>query len=444
MGYKKYNEYKDSEVDWIGNIPISWEVLPLKYLANTIPGGTPSTTKEEYWKNGDIPWLPSGMVQNCNIFEEDVFKFITKEGLMNSATKYIGPNSVLIALTGATCGNIGFLTFKATANQSVISIEPYEVCSRFIYYYLLSQKEQILINKSGGAQGGINAENVRNIQVALMSINEQEKIVNFLDKKISEIDKNIAKNKEIINLLEEKKAALINQVVTKGLNPNVFMKDSGIKWIGEIPEHWDVNKLKEISEIKPSNVDKKSKEGEPSVFLCNYTDVYNNDYITNNLDFMEATASYDQINKLSLKKEDIIITKDSESADDIGVPAIVTEDLDNVVCGYHLAVIRPNENIHGKFLFRTFESKKINDQFCIAANGITRFGLSLYPIKNAYVCVPPLDEQKEISTYLENEIINFHEIINKINKQIGLLEEYKSSLIHHVVTGKIDIREEEI
>ena len=157
---------------------------------------------------------------------------------------------------------------------------------------------------------------------------------------------------------------------------------------------------------------------------------------------MKATASPDQIRKLSLNEGDIIITKDSESAEDIGVPAIVTEDLNNVVCGYHLTVIRPYDSIYNKFLFRSFESKKINDQFVIAANGITRFGLSLYPIANAYICIPPFEEQKEISIFLEKEISKIYKIINNIEKEIILLEEYKISLINHVVFGKIDVRDE--
>ena len=255
----------------------------------------------------------------------------------------------------------------------------------------------------------------------------------------------IAKNEELIQLLEEKRVSLINQVVTKGLNPNVSMKDSGVKWIGEIPGHWDVEKIKNISQVIPSNVDKKSKDNEPLVSLCNYTDVYNNEFITMDLDFMKATASHDQIRKLSLNVNDIIITKDSESADDIAVPAIVTEKLDNVVCGYHLTVIKPNKNIiYPKFLFRSFESDKINKQFEHSANGVTRFGLGTYSLNNAYVCLPPLYEQKEIAAYLDDEISKIFKATNKIKKHITLLEEYKTSLIHHVVTGKIDVKGEEI
>ena len=211
--------------------------------------------------------------------------------------------------------------------------------------------------------------------------------------------------------------------------------DSNIEVVGEIPIHWKVNKLKNISQIKPSNIDKKSKEKEPPVLLCNYTDVYNNEFITNNLKFMKATASPDQIRKLSLNIGDIIITKDSESADDIAIPAIVTEELENVVCGYHLAVIRPNiKKIIPKFLFRLFESDRINKQFELGANGVTRFGLGIYSINNAYICMPPLNEQKQIANYLDKQTVKIDKIITKNKKLIDLLEEKRVVLINHVVT----------
>ena len=281
--------------------------------------------------------------------------------------------------------------------------------------------------------------------IPIPPITEQHYITNYLDKQTSKINKIITKNNKLIHLLKEKRDTLINQTVTKGLNPNVPMKDSGIEWIGKIPKHWEVEKIKNIAQVKPSNIDKKSKDNEPSVLLCNYADVYNTEFITVDLDFMESTASYDQIKKLSLDVDDIIITKDSESADDIAVPAIVTEKLNNVVCGYHLAVIRPNKNIiHPKFLFRSFESEKINKQFEYGANGVTRFGLGTYPINNAYVCQPPINEQSEIAEYLDIENSRIFESIYKIKKHINLLEEYKTSLIHNVVTGKVDVRGENI
>ncbi len=154
-------------------------------------------------------------------------------------------------------------------------------------------------------------------------------------------------------------------------------KGSGIEWIGEIPEHWLVKRLKYVSSINPSNVDKKSSEDEKQVFLCNYVDVYKNDFITSDLQFMEATASDAQIENFKLRKGDVLITKDSETPDDIAVPALVKEELENVICGYHLSHIKCNDQfIKGEFLFRLFQVDLYRQYFSTLARGITRYGLT--------------------------------------------------------------------
>jgi len=222
------------------------------------------------------------------------------------------------------------------------------------------------------------------------------------------------------------------------LKPYPEYKDSGLLGIGNIPKEWDTNKIKHVTNVKISNVDKKSKPNEPEVLLCNYTDVYNNDHITSRLDFMKATASIEQIKKLSLKKGDVIITKDSEAADDIGVPALVKETLDNVVCGYHLALIRPCDKIQGGYLYRLLESKQINDQFVAAANGVTRFGISTYPIKNSYLMIPPIEEQQRMSSFLDKKTSIIDLTIEKDTQLINLLKEKRTAMINHTVTKGLD------
>jgi type I restriction enzyme S subunit len=222
------------------------------------------------------------------------------------------------------------------------------------------------------------------------------------------------------------------------LKPYPQYIDSEVEWVGYIPGDWDSNKIKHITDVKISNVDKKGKINEPDVLLCNYTDVYNNEFITHELDFMKATASFEQIKKLSLKKGDVIITKDSETADDIAVPALVKENLDNVVCGYHLALIRPNDKIQGDYLFRLLESKQINDQFVVAANGVTRFGISTYPIKNSHLMIPPIKEQQKISSFLDKKTLEIDLTIEKDTQLIELLKEKRTALINHAVTKGLD------
>ena len=227
--------------------------------------------------------------------------------------------------------------------------------------------------------------------------------------------------------------------MTSKLKPFPKYKDSGIQWIGAIPEGWEVRKLKQVTSIMISNVDKKSKPNEEEVLLCNYNEVYNNEFITSNLNFMKATASIEQINKFSIKKEDVIITKDSETPEDIAVPSLVEGNLNNIICGYHLALIRPNNSkIEGKFLLRIFQSRKINDQFVISANGVTRFGISTYPIKNSFVVVPPKQIQTAIANFLDKKTAKIDALIEKDKKLIELLKENRTALINHAVTKGLD------
>jgi type I restriction enzyme S subunit len=205
--------------------------------------------------------------------------------------------------------------------------------------------------------------------------------------------------------------------------------------LGEIPGHWEVHRLKHIASIFYSNVDKNSSEGEQPVRLCNYIDVYNNEYIFSELDLMEATASSAEIAKFELKKGDVLITKDSEDWRDIAVSAYVVSDMDNVLCGYHLAQITPDVGIlEGKYLFRAFSARGLNDQFRIAATGITRYGLGKYWLDNSFFPVPPVDEQRAISTFLDRETKRIDTLITKKERQIELLQEKRAALISHVVT----------
>ncbi|MBU4575255.1 MAG: restriction endonuclease subunit S, partial [Desulfarculus sp.] len=208
-----------------------------------------------------------------------------------------------------------------------------------------------------------------------------------------------------------------------------------IPGVAKLPKQWKALKLKHLASIKFSNVDKNKEEGEQPVSLCNYVDVYHNEWITPELDFMEATASQREIDKFSLKVGDVLVTKDSESWDDIAVPAYVASETESTLCGYHLAQIRPKpEAIDGRYLFRAFDAQAINDQFKVAANGITRFGLGKYWLDNALFPVPPLQDQRAIADFLDRETARIDELIAKKQRQIELLQEKRAAVISHAVT----------
>ena len=215
-------------------------------------------------------------------------------------------------------------------------------------------------------------------------------------------------------------------------------RDSGVEWLGEIPAHWNVRRLKNIASVQLSNVDKKTVEGQAPVKLCNYVDVYYNDFITAGLKFMTATATPDQVRRFRLRTGDVLITKDSESWNDIAVPAVVVEEQADVLCGYHLAHIKPQSGLDGRFLARQFSATGIRDQFHLAANGITRFGLGGDAIRSGLFPTAPIDEQQVIADFLDRETAKIDALIARKERLIELLQEKRIALITHAVTRGLD------
>jgi len=218
-------------------------------------------------------------------------------------------------------------------------------------------------------------------------------------------------------------------------------KPSGIGWLGEIPAHWSLAQIKHIADVRFSGVDKHSFDYEIPVRLCNYTDVYKNEIITGEMNLMPATATSGEIARLTLKAGDVIITKDSESPDDIAVPAWVPAHLPGVLCGYHLGLLRPLPGrVLGEFLFLALGSARIAKQFHVLATGVTRFALSKHDVKNAVIPLPPVDEQEVICRWIETECLPLNEAIRRADDEIKLIREYRDRIIADFVTGQIDVR----
>ena len=211
-------------------------------------------------------------------------------------------------------------------------------------------------------------------------------------------------------------------------------KDSGVAWLGEIPTHWHVRRLKTLASVQLSNVNKKSEQGQARVRLCNYVDVYYNERITADLKFMSATATAEQARRFVLRVGDVLITKDSESWNDIAVPAVVVQDLKSVLCGYHLAHIKPGPSLDGRFLSRQFSANGVRDQFHVSANGITRFGLGGGAICTGLFPIAPLEEQHAIADFLDRETAKIDALVAKKEQLIELLREKRTALINRAVT----------
>ena len=225
------------------------------------------------------------------------------------------------------------------------------------------------------------------------------------------------------------------------LKPYPGYKDSGVEWLGAVPAHWEVRRLRTIAEMRVSNVDKHSRDGERPVRLCNYVDVYKADRIRTGMPLMAATAASEEIERFRLRAGDVLITKDSEAWTDIGVPALVEGATDDTICGYHLALLRPLSGcVSGGFLFRAVQSSTVAYQFHVQANGVTRYGLTHNGIRSTWLPVPPPAEQVAIARVLDHVDRRIRRYIRAKEQLIALLEEQKRAVVDEAVTGRIDVR----
>ena len=216
------------------------------------------------------------------------------------------------------------------------------------------------------------------------------------------------------------------------MKPYPAYKTSGVPWLGEVPRHWDVLRLKEVSKVTPSNVDKLTVEGQNPVRLCNYVDVYKNERITSGIEFMRATATSEQVERLALKVGDVVVTKDSESPWDIAVPTVVADAIETLVCGYHLAKLEPTD-IEGRFLAWALRAYQVNLHFALSAGGITRYGLSSSSLADGNLPRPPNDEQQSIADYLDAETARIDELLREKGGLIGLLREHRQGVASDAV-----------
>ena len=435
---KRYPEYRDSGVEWIKDIPDRWRLSRIDSLffrrreknTNIISDNILSVLKDlgviRYVDKGNIGNKVSDNIENYQL----VYAGDIVVNNMNVTIGSVGKSDQFGALSG--------IYIVLAPKKDNVNMDYYE------YVFKVRTFQKSLVQISSGIleiREALNFILFKALKLPAPPPSEQTQIANFLDRKTEQIDELIRIKERRIELLQEQRTALINHAVTKGLDPNVEMKPSGVEWIGEIPAHWDVQRLKYVAKILPSNVDKHIYSDEIQVRLCNYTDVYYNDYITVDTILEKGSCKESEFSKFALRKGDVIITKDSETPDDIGVPTFVKNNLDNVVCGYHLTMIRPLACC-GEFIFRFIQSDRTRRYFELASNGITRYGLGKSSIENLFVPVPTDSEQRQIADILNHKTQQIDCLIAAEHQNIELLKEYRQSLISEAVTGKIDVRNE--
>ena len=210
--------------------------------------------------------------------------------------------------------------------------------------------------------------------------------------------------------------------------------DTGTQWLDGIPEGWQMGRLNEVARAWTSNVDKHSVEGQLPVRLCNYTDVYKNDSILGDMDFMSATATPEQVVRFRLRRGDTIITKDSETADDIGIPTYVEYEAEDLICGYHLAMIRPDHRVvDSRFLYWQMTSKSVLDQWEVLAAGVTRVGIRSTDLAKVAIVKPPLNEQRTIADFLDREVSKIDALVAEQVGLVQVLRERRTAVIESAI-----------
>lgn len=431
-----------SNIPWVDSIPSDWDEAYLRRYARLYTGGTPSKAVESYWENGTIPWLNSGSVNSELITEPSAY--ITEEAFNNSSAKWIPKGSLVMALAGQgkTKGMVAQLDFDSTCNQSMAAILPNEKLeARFLYYWLKSNYQNIRNMGGGDLRDGLNLEMIASIKLPLPSRNIQREIIYFLDGESARISTLIAEKQNFVSLLKEKRQALITHVVTKGLDPNVPMKDSGVEWLGEVPAHWERLPIKHTASGKDTLfldgdwIESKDISGDEvryittgNVGIGRYKE-QGSGYITE--------SKFKELNCTEVFNGDILISRLNLP---IGRACIVPNINSRIVTSVDNVIYRPNSAYNRNYLVYLFSSEPYFKHTSDLARGATMQRVSRSLLGNIRVVLPPFEEQLAIVKYLDRKTTHIDAIIAETNKSIELLKEKRSSLVTAAVTGKIDIK----
>lgn len=430
-----YPAYQASGLPWVPKVPQGWNVLRNgRLFAHRVQTGFP-----------DLPILEVSLRTGVRVRDMENLK---RKQMISQKEKYkrAAKGDIAYNMMRMWQGALGPAPVDGLVSPAYVVIKPFEEANSVYYSYLFRTDAYMReVNKfSRGIVADRNRlywDEFKQMPSLLPPRPEQDQIVAYLRAQDAHIARLIKAKRDLIGLLTEQKLRIIDHAVTGGLDAAVALQPSGIEWLGNVPEHWEVAFLKHIADVRFSGVDKHSHDGEMPVRLCNYTDVYKNDRITGDMDLMRATATAAEIARLTLKAGDVILTKDSETPDDIGVPAWVPEDLPGVVCAYHLGLLRPEpDRVLGEFLFRAIGSARIAQQFHVLATGVTRFALGKHDVKNAVIALPPVEEQKVICKWIDDECKPLEDAIQRAEEEVKLIREYRDRQIADVVTGQVDVR----
>lgn len=440
--YKSHLEYKTSGIEWVDLIPSHWKKANLRWTSNIYSGGTPSKTVEEYWENGTVPWLNSGEVNQGIITHASTY--ITEDAYRNSSAKWIPKKALVMALAGQgkTKGMVAQLAIGATCNQSMAAIIPNNISdSKYLFWWLTSNYQNIRNMAGGDLRDGLNLELLGSISYPDPPENEKKLISNFLEHETAKIDALIEKQKRLIQLLKEKRQAVINHAVTKGLNPKAKMRNSGIEWLGNIPEHWDVSKVKRVVEMagrigyRGYTVDDIVDEGDGAIVLSP-SNINDRGFSLEKKVFL-SWDKYFESPEIMLEPGDIILVKTSWS---FGKVAVVSEIHSPMTINPQMVLLKKHK-IDSRYISHFLTIDALQARIFMINTGSYMPTMTQENIGELPIFVPPKSEAIEIANFIQERCIKFNALLDMQDSFVELLQERRIALISAAVTGKIDVRD---
>ncbi|WP_429097073.1 restriction endonuclease subunit S [Aeromonas veronii] len=434
--YQPYPEYKNSGVDWLGEIPDAWELWKLAHAYDVIGSGTTPPTNEDKWFGDGVPWVTTGELRETVV--EQTTKNVTFEALNQfSALKIHPAGSVVIAMYGATIGRLGVLGIDATTNQACcVLTQSQHLYNQYVFYWLYAFRDEIIKLSSGGGQPNINQEKVASLKITAPDYSHQKKIVSFLDYETARIDQLIAKQQQLIELLKEKRQAVISHAVTKGLNPNAPMKDSGVEWLGQVPEHWVVAGFKKFLGKIIDYRGKTPEKTDSGVFLVTARNIKNGviDYSLSQ-EFV-SESDYEEIMRRGKPSiGDVLFTTEAPLGEVAQVDRTDIALAQRIIKFCGIANILSND-----YLKMYMQSTSFQQGLQTYATGSTALGIKADRLGYLRQLLPPIVEQSEIVEYVKCEQARYSKLISVAEKAISIMQERRTALISAAVTGKIDLR----
>ncbi|MEO7975547.1 restriction endonuclease subunit S [Flavobacterium sp.] len=439
---QKYEQYKNSGVEWLGEIPEHWKVSKFKSFL-TIHGriGFRGYTVNDLVVKGEgaITISPSNMGDSKMIW--DKVSYLSWKKYYESPEIMVEEEDLLIVKT-ASIGKVAFvknLNEKATINPQLLILKNISINKTFLYYQLISYfiQHQLNTEKIGSTIYTISENKVLNFKAINPPLQEQTAIAEFLGDKTAKIDQAIGIKQQQIDLLKERRQILIHKAVTQGINPEVKLKNSGVEWIGEIPEHWEVKKLFGLCRFVRGNSTFSKDEllNNGQYVALQYGKTYKVNEVDKNYNFYVNDEFYKDTQIVNYG--DTIFISTSETIEDLGHSAFYNRSDLGLLGGEQLILKPDNEKINSHYLY--FSSKVFSKELRKYAKGIKVFRFNINDLKTIYTAVPPLAEQKEISEFIETVTTKISTAISLKEQETEKLKEYKSSLIDGVVTGKVRV-----